>query len=150
VIFPPIPDSTKPFMNLKNYCNLINGILNLTCEEKTMDTHKDQLFEKWKMLRNSMKEAKRNKDYVEVINTCELIKILDKEAKFLKILVPLIDKEIGDSYSKLGNKEEAIHYYELAIMGYLKHRKNNKLNKKTDFLNEIEKLEKKIDKLKSK
>jgi tetratricopeptide (TPR) repeat protein len=110
----------------------------------------DRDFEEWLKLRELYREAKKQKDYEKVIFFCEEIIDLDKKAKFIGIMIPLFYKDIANSYSKLENTLKAIEFYELAVNGFIEYRKKAKLNSTSDWLNDIEKINKKIENLKNK
>ncbi|OHD19692.1 MAG: hypothetical protein A2086_01650 [Spirochaetes bacterium GWD1_27_9] len=107
----------------------------------------DELFNEWLSLREKFRKAKKDKNYNEVIKICENIIILDKNAKFIKIMVPLFQKEIGNAHLKLGNNKDAKGYYNLAIEGFKLYRKEKSLKNSNDWLKDIDLLENKLKKL---
>jgi hypothetical protein len=96
-------------------------------------------------LRNRVRDAKRAKQYSEVIVLCVAVLEIDNRARFLKILTPLFLKHIGDAYLKLQEQTKALEFFTLARDGYLNLRKTQKLNRPDDWLKDIEILEKKIE-----
>ncbi|PKK82124.1 MAG: hypothetical protein CVT49_15350 [candidate division Zixibacteria bacterium HGW-Zixibacteria-1] len=110
----------------------------------------DKDFDKWQKLRNKYREAKKENNYKKVISLCETIIDLDKRAKFICIMTPLFLKDIANAYYKLGEMSKSLKYYELALDSFVKFRAENKLNKPTDWLNDIDKIQKKIEMLKNK
>jgi len=113
---------------------------------KGKDNRDDELFNTWLKLHDKYRQAKKNKDLKEIINSCEQIIELDLKAKSIKIMVPIFQKEIGDAYAKLGNNKLAKSYYLYAIEGFKKKRESP-LNKPDDWLKDIEVLQNKINKL---
>lgn len=107
----------------------------------------DDLFNQWQELREQYRQCKKNKDYSNVIHYCEQIIELDKKAKFIEIMVPLFEKDTGDAYLKCGNRHMARKHFILAVNGFKEYRKNNALSSPDDWLKDIERLQKKIDKI---
>ena len=113
------------------------------------DDWNDALFNRWQELRKSHKEAKRAKDHQAVINIGVEIIDLAGCAPFIGIFVAVFQKDAGDAYVKLGDTAAAIIRYEQAIKSFEAHRAAGKLNRSDDFLADIEKLQKKLAKLKN-
>jgi len=113
---------------------------------KGKDNRDDELFSTWLKLHDKYRQAKKNKDLKEIINSCEQIIELDLKAKSIKIMVPIFQKDLGDAYAKLGRNELAKNYYLYAIEG-LKKKRESPLNKPDDWLKDIEVLQKIINKL---
>lgn len=111
---------------------------------------KDEEFDRWLQLRTSLKEAKRKKDYLEVINIAENIIQLDKIAKPIGIMIPIFYKEIGEAYYKLGNMEQSYIYFQQSITGFNEYRLTHQLNKPEDWIKEISILTNKVMKIKEK
>ncbi|MCK4881879.1 MAG: hypothetical protein KAS92_02515 [Candidatus Omnitrophica bacterium] len=109
----------------------------------------DSLFNAWLKLREAFRNAKKDKNYNNIIQIGLDILKLDKTAKFIGIMTPLFNKDIANSYLKINDNENALKYYKLSLNGFIEYRKNNTLNKPTDWLKDIEILEKKINKLKT-
>lgn len=107
-------------------------------------------FDRWQELRNNLKEYKQDKDYAKVFEVAGNIIDLDKEAPFIRIMTPLFYKEIGAACEKLGDLNNAIENYQLAVDGFTKYRESNDLNKPDDWLKDINSLNKKIERLRSK
>ncbi len=107
----------------------------------------EKLFNKWITLREQYRYSKKDKDYNTIISISEQIIELDKTAKFIKIMVPLFHKDIGEANMKKGNTEEGKKSFQLAVDGFKQYRNDNRLNKPDDWLKDIEKLERKIKKI---
>jgi hypothetical protein len=103
----------------------------------------DRKANKWQKLRESFNIAKKEKNLQSIIKIGESIIELDAEAKFLKILVPLFEKDIAGAYLKLDQKLEAIAHYQAALAGY----KADQSKNPNSWVKDIDRLEKKIDKL---
>lgn len=110
-------------------------------------TWNEEVFEEFTKLHSSLKDAKKAKNYGQVIAICKNIIELDGRAKFMQIMVPIFLKEIGSAYLKLNRKESATEYFKLARNGYIEHRSRGRLNKPDDWLKDIARLEKSILKL---
>lgn len=108
----------------------------------------EKQFAQWIELRELFKQAKRNKDYQSVINTGLKIIELGERTPKLGIMFPLFEKDIADAHLKTGNAPLSIFYYQKAIESYKKYRATQKLRNPNDFLSDIEKIQKKLDKLK--
>tara|TARA_R110001583_G_scaffold180944_1_gene338113 strand:- start:97 stop:435 length:339 start_codon:yes stop_codon:yes gene_type:complete len=104
-------------------------------------------FNEWQNLRVTLKEAKKEKDFKKIVNICEDIIAIDKEAPFIQIMAPLFYKEKGIAYLKLGDHESALSSFELSQSGFINYRSNNELSSPDDWLKDISTLEKKINKL---
>ena len=108
----------------------------------------EELYEHtWQELRGNFRSAKKEKQYEKVINIATKIIVLDTEATFIGIGVPLFEKDIADAYLKLDQKDKAIEHYQTAIAGFKSdHEKYKKTN--PDYcLKDIEQIEKKLKKL---
>ncbi|MHC8382665.1 hypothetical protein [Pseudomonas sp. LB3P14] len=106
-----------------------------------------KIFDRWQELRKALKEYKGAKDYDQVIEVASKIIVLDKEAKFIRIMTPLFYKEIGTACEKLGESDKAVENYRLAVEGFNRYRESNELNKPDDWLKDIQSLNKKIERL---
>ena len=114
-----------------------------------MDDWNDALFNRWQELRKSHKEAKRAKDHRAVIKIGAEIIELAGRAPFIGILVAVFQKDAGDAYVKLDDAPTAIVSYGQAIQSFEAHRAAGQLRSPDDFLADIEKLQKKLAKLKT-
>ena len=113
------------------------------------DDWNDALFEQWQELRKSHKEAKRAKDHRVVIKIGAEIIELAGRAPFIGIFVAVFQKDAGDAYVKLDDAPAAIVHYGQAIKSFEAHRASGNLRTPDDFLADIEKLQKKLAKLKN-
>jgi len=104
-------------------------------------------FNEWQALRTELKAAKKEKDFNKVINICDQIIVLDKDASFIQIMTPLFYKEKGAAYIKLGDQQGALNNFELSRDGFIDYRNNNELSSPDDWLKDIATLENKIKKL---
>jgi tetratricopeptide (TPR) repeat protein len=108
---------------------------------------KDEQFDRWLQLRALLKEAKKKKDYLEIINAAENIIQLDKVAKHIRIMTPIFYKEIGEAYYKLGNIERSYIFLQQSITGFKDYRLTHQLNKPDDWIKEITVLTRKVMKI---
>lgn len=108
-----------------------------------------KIFNQWQELRKQFKEAKRSKNYDQIIKLSKEIIELDKIAKFICIMTPIFYKEIGAAYEKLGDPASAVVNYRQARDGFVEYRKFSDLNKPDDWLKDIHVIEKKIEKMRS-
>jgi hypothetical protein len=106
-------------------------------------------FYRFTELRNQLRNAKRDKNYHEVLSLGRQILDLEKTAKFIQIIPALFLKEIGNAYLKLNDTTSAIEYLQLAKDSLVEYRRTAALNQPTDFLRDIEALEGKIARLRS-
>lgn len=104
-------------------------------------------FNEWQTLQSTLKAAKKEKNLAKVIDICDEIITLDKQAPFIQIMTPLFHKEKGTAWLKLGNENEALKSFELSKAGFIEYRKKNQLSTPDDWLKDIAALEKKIAKL---
>jgi len=109
--------------------------------------HNDKLFESWLSLRETFRNAKRNKDYLNVIATGEKIIKLADNASFIGIVVPLFERDMGKAFSKLGNHPEAMKHFSLAIEGFRKYRKAHGTESSEEWMKDIVSLEKEVAKI---
>ena len=109
----------------------------------------DALFNRWQKLRKNHKEAKRAKDHLAVIKIGADIIELAGRAPFIEIFEALFQKDMADAFVKLDDAPAAIVHYEHAIKLFEAHRAAGKLRNPDDFLTDIEKLQKKLAKLKN-
>jgi hypothetical protein len=109
-----------------------------------------KLFDEWLSLRKQLAEAKHSKNHENIIKLCLAILSLNDRAKFIKIMTPLFYKEIANSYLKLNDYANALHYLETARDDFIAYRQNNNLDNPDDWLKDINTLEKDIDKIISK
>ena len=109
----------------------------------------EETFEEFIALRDNFRKAKRNKNYVQLIELCMAIIALHERAKFIGIMTPIFHKEIGNAYLKLNNYPNALHSLQLARKKYIEYRQNNNLKNPNDWLDDINALDKKILKIKS-
>jgi tetratricopeptide (TPR) repeat protein len=129
-------------------CDVDTDLVGIDAElEKTAQENKkfDKLFDKWLKLRDSVAEAKSQKNYQKVIDKANEVLVLDSKAKSIGIFVPMFEEDIANAYIKLNKVEDAMEHYRNALAGYKKeHEKTN------GWVNKIERIEAKILKLKSK
>jgi hypothetical protein len=121
-------------------------------EEKIEDGAKDTkwddgLFQKWLDLRTKFMKNKKERDWRAEINVCEEIILLDRQAKFISIMIPLFYKDMAKAYEKLEDSDNTLRYYRLAKEGLLKYRDEHKLNDTDDWLDEINSIDERILKL---
>lgn len=112
-----------------------------------VDNRNDELFEKWLNLRDELKNNKRDKNWINVINNCNEIIQLDSEAKFIGIMIPIFYKEMASAYQHINHITNAIKFYSLAKEAFLKYRSEKPLNSPNDWLVDIERIDKKLSKL---
>ncbi|MFZ6872879.1 hypothetical protein ACO0LF_12505 [Undibacterium sp. Di27W] len=72
------------------------------------------LFEEFIRLRDTLRIAKKGKDYLSVVSVGIEIIELDKSAQFLKIATPIFLKEMGEASIKLGDISSAVKYFTFA------------------------------------
>jgi tetratricopeptide (TPR) repeat protein len=114
-------------------------------EKIAKDNWDDRKFNKWLKLRDSLAEAKSQKNYQKVIDKANEVLELDSKAKFIGIFVPMFEKDIADAYLKLNKVEDALEHYQYALTGYKEeHEKTN------GWVKDIERIEAKLLKLESK
>jgi hypothetical protein len=104
-------------------------------------------FKTWLKLRDKFGDYKRKHDWTRVVSVCNEIIQLDKENKFIGIMVPLFYKDMAYAYEKMEEINNALNYYQLAKDGFLKYRSEQKLSKPDDWLDTIAIIDKKIGKL---
>jgi len=107
----------------------------------------DEQFSKWIELRTEQRAAKKCKDFSKLIKISKEIIELSSIAKFIGIMVPLFQKDIGDAEIKLGNVDEAKKFYILSFDGLKQYREGHKLNEPSDWIKEMNLLKKKIESL---
>lgn len=113
------------------------------------DKWDEKLFNEFISLRNNWRNAKRNKDYVQIIESCEMILALDERAKFIGIMTPKFYKEIGNAYFKLNEFQNALCSFQIAKEQFINYRRDHNLSNSDDWLTEINSLDKNIRKAKS-
>lgn len=101
----------------------------------------------WEALKEKLNKASRHRDYELVIESCREIIALDAEAKFLKIMVFLFYKDIGEAYFKMRDYKNALENFNLAKEGLLTYRATQKLKFPEDWLNELKIIERFIGKI---
>jgi hypothetical protein len=104
-------------------------------------------FQKWLALREDFRSHKRDHCWEALIVTGEQIIDLAEDAKFIGIMVPLFQKDIGYAWQKLGDVDRAVHFYNLAKSGLLKYRAEEKLYKLDDWLDTIGVIDRKIGRM---
>ena len=104
-------------------------------------------FEQWLKLRDCHRFAKREKDYRKVINTGKDILKLSKKSPEIRIVDALFLHDIADAHIKLGNKQFAIKYLKEAIRAFEIYRATSRLRSSDDFLIDVERLKKKLNKI---
>ena len=104
-------------------------------------------FNQWLELRNSHTTAKRNKDFQAVIDLSKKIIAHSIKAPEIRIMAALFHKDIADSYVRLNDTPSAIAACREAIASFKHYRATERLSKPDDFLSDIEKLQKKLEKL---
>jgi hypothetical protein len=107
----------------------------------------DEKFAKWLSLRGQFKDSKRTKDYDQTIEVGLSILSFAKTAKFIEIMTALFHRDLGDAYLKNGNPIKALEHYGAARSEFIEYRKTQKLSKPSDWLKDIETLDKKISKI---
>jgi hypothetical protein len=107
----------------------------------------ENLFQEWIKLRESFKANKRQKNWGSVINICEEIIQLDSKAKFIHIMTPLFYKELANAYEKINDIDNSLRFYEISRGLFIDYRSNNKLKNPNDWIDEITKIEKRMDAL---
>jgi hypothetical protein len=107
----------------------------------------DEKFAEWLSLRGQFKDAKRAKNYDQTIKIGLSILDLAKAAKFIEIMTPLFHRDLGDAYSKSGNTIKALEHYREARSEFIEYRKTQRLSKPSDWLRDIDTLDKKIGKI---
>lgn len=104
-------------------------------------------FACWIDLRQKYRLAKKNKDYLKIISYSNQIIELSQKDSSIGIMVPLFEYDIAESYSKLGDNENALKYYIFSKNHFISYRATHQLSKPEDFLSYITKIDKKIGKL---
>ena len=74
---------------------------------------------------------------------------MHEEAPFIGIVVALFYKEIGNAFLRLDNKELAISNFQKARIEFINYRNSHVLSKPSDWLKDIEIIEKRLEKLSS-
>lgn len=112
------------------------------------DSNKKQMAE-LKALRDTLNKADRKKDYYTVVDACLEIIALDRRAKSLNIMGCLYHKDLGEAYLKLHEYEKAVESLNTAREGLIEFRATHKLRFPEDWLVEIQKIEKLIQRIES-
>ena len=107
----------------------------------------DKHIEQWLKLREKFRAAKKSKDYSKVITYSLNIIDLSQKAPFIGIFVPSFEYDIAELYNKLGDKENALKYYEASKQSFISYRATNPLHKPDDYLSDIARIDKRIQKL---
>ena len=107
----------------------------------------EKTFRNWLHLRDTFKRSKKSKDWQNVICTCNKIIQLANQANFICIMTPLFYKELANAYEKTGDIDNSLKYYYLAKEDFIRYRNNNTLSKPTDWLVEIQRIDRRINKL---
>ena len=107
----------------------------------------DEKFAKWLSLRGQFKDAKRTKNYDQTIKLGLSILSFARTAKFIEIMTPLFHRDLGNAYLKNGNTIKALEHYREARSEFIEFRKAQKLSTPSDWLKDIETLDKKISKI---
>ena len=102
----------------------------------------DKLFDEFILLRDSLRAAKRDKNYQHVLSLGQQIFELDKSAQFLQIATPIFLKDMGNACVKLGDNTTAMKYFKDAIEKFTKLKGQSE-----DWKNEIDVIERKLEKL---
>ena len=114
---------------------------------KIVSKYDGKEFKKWLKLRGDFENYKRKHNWAGVVSVCNEIIQLDKENKFICIMVPLFYKDMAHAYEKMGEISNALNHYQLAKDGLLKYRSEQKLSKPDDWLDAIAIIDRKIEKL---
>lgn len=107
----------------------------------------DTLFQKWQSIRKEFNDNKKAKNWIKVIENCLVIIQLDLKAKFIGIMLPIFYREMANAYEKISDTSNAINYYRIAKEEFLKYRSEKSLNAPSDWLSDIDKIDKKLAKL---
>lgn len=108
------------------------------------DPFDGQDFSNWQVLKFELSEAKRSKNYEQVVKLCNDIIALSGRADFIGIVTPIFHKEAGSACLKLGDKKNALAHFRSAREKFLGYRRTKKLNNSDDYLRDIAILEKQI------
>lgn len=102
----------------------------------------NELFENFVQLRDTLRAAKREKDFQSVLSVGLSILELDKRATFLGIATPIFQKDMAEACIKLGDVSSAIEYLLAAKAGFEERMKGS-----GDWQKDIELINKKLAKL---
>ena len=101
-----------------------------------------KFFDEFTLLRDGLRAAKRDKNYQHVLSLGQKILELDKSAKFLQIATPIFLKDMGNACVKLGDNATAVKYFKDALEKFIKLKGQSE-----DWKNEIDGMERKLEKL---
>jgi hypothetical protein len=107
----------------------------------------EKTFQKWLDLRSKLKSSKNNKDWQNVISVCKEVIQLADVAQFICIMTPLFYKELANACEKTGDINDSLKYYHLAREEFLRYRNENAVRSPSDWLDDINSINKKIAKL---
>lgn len=107
----------------------------------------DALFQEWLCIRKNFNDNKKAKNWEKVIEDCAAIIELDSKAKFIGIMLPIFYREIANAYEKINEVTNAIDYYRCSKDAFLEYRANKSLKDPSDWLSDIDKIDKKLAKL---
>ncbi len=77
-----------------------------------------RVFDSFVKLRNDLRDAKRNKNYQNVLLLGQEILAMESSAMFLDIFFPIFLKDMGNACLKLKDFTNAKKYFLAAILGY--------------------------------
>ena len=106
-----------------------------------------KVIAQWEALKEKLNKAAKNRDYELVIEYCREVIVFDTQAKFLKIMVFLFYKDIGEAYYKMQDYKNALENLHLAKEGLLTYRATQKLKFPEDWLHELKVIDKLITKI---
>ena len=106
------------------------------------DQWNDELFKYFIQLRNTLRAAKKEKNYQHVLSLGLSILELDKTAGFLKIATPIFLKDVAEAYIRLGDTTSAVKYLMAA-----KDKFKEQQMKPDDWQKDIEVIDRKLKKL---
>jgi hypothetical protein len=120
-----------------------------TLAKKGTEEWEEKKFCEWQRLREEFGKVKKEKAYQKVIDVAYLIIGLSDEAKFIGILEAIFQKEIGNAYLNLEQKDKAIPHFKAALAGFKTEHEKNKADKPNNWIKDINQLEKTLAKLQS-
>lgn len=110
----------------------------------------EELFKKWLHLRTDFKNNKKNKKWINLINNCNEIIKLDSTAKFIGLMAPIFYKEMASAYEKINDIANSLKFYSIAKEAFINYRTTNALRNPDDWLADIDRIDKRIFKMRRK
>lgn len=107
----------------------------------------DAIFQEWQIVRKEFHDNKKAKNWTKVIENCNTIITLDSKAKFIGIMLPIFYKEMANAYEMIDDITNAISYYRIAKKEFQEYRAKRQLSTPSDWLNDIDKIDRKLTKL---